>query len=53
MIKIERLKNLIEKDYASLNKAAADIGISPATLSRLINGKRDVGRNNRYTFSIL
>ena len=43
MINKENLKKLV-KEYESLNKAAEDIGISAAGLSRIINGKRDGGK---------
>ena len=51
MIKKENLKKYIEKKYVSLNKAAVDIGVSPSCLSRLINGKRDVGKKTIVIFS--
>lgn len=38
------IRNYLETNNKSLNNLAFEIGISPATLSRILNGKRNPGQ---------
>lgn len=42
MVKKEKLQELVD-EYGSLDKAAAEIGISKSGISRLITGERGIG----------
>ena len=44
-IKKEIIESYMNEKSVSLNKLASEIGISPATLSRVLNGQRRAGQS--------